>query len=148
MSYATTGTFSKLVVEVEWVASSGIYSKWCGLTSRGVSRQANMQTTTVPDCDNEDAPSQIERSVESQEVSISGSGVWSKEAHGKALDWWYSGATKNVRVQHVNAEVGDTEYESGPAYLVSLSNTVEKGAKIQAELSIEFDGLPTRTDAS
>lgn len=148
MAYASTGTFSKMVVEVEWVAGSGIYSKWCGLTSRGINRQSNMTTTNSPDCDNEDAPSQVERSVESQEVTISGSGVWASESHGNAIDWWYSGLTKNVRVQHANAAVGDTEYESGPAYLVTLSNSVEKGQKIQAEISIEFDGLPTRTDAS
>lgn len=148
MAYASTGTFSKMVVEVEWVAGSGIYSKWCGLTSRGINRQSNMTTSNVPECDDEDAPSQVERSVESQEVTISGSGVWASESHGNAIDWWYSGLTKNVRVQHANAAVGDTEYESGPAYLVTLSNSVEKGQKIQAEISIEFDGLPTRTDAS
>ncbi|MER9883098.1 phage tail tube protein [Mesorhizobium sp. M0118] len=147
MAYASTGTFSKLVVEVEWVASSGIYSKWCGLTSRGVARQSNMQTTEVPDCDSEDAPSQVERSVQSQEVTISGSGVWSVESHGYAMDWWYSGATKSVRVTHVNAATGDTKYETGNAYLVTLSNSVEKGQKIQAEISIEYDGVPTRTDA-
>ena len=145
MAYASTGTFSKLVVEVEWVGGSGVYSRWCGLTSRGVNRQHNMSTTPVPDCDNEDLPAQIERSVESSEVTISGNGVWSSQSHGGAMDWWYSGQTRNVRVQHVNAPVGTTEYESGPAYLVSLSNTVERGQKIQAEISVEFDGIPTRT---
>lgn len=147
MAYASTGTFSKLVVEVEWVASSGIYTKWCGLTSRGINRQHNMNTTEVPECDSEDLPSQVERSVQSSEVTISGSGVWSVESHGYAMDWWYSGQTKNVRVTHVSAATGDTKYETGPAYLVTLSNSVEKGQKIQAEISIEFDGLPTRTDA-
>ncbi|UYE95734.1 hypothetical protein HAAEEKHM_00014 [Sinorhizobium phage AP-16-3] len=146
MAYASTGTFSKLVVEVEWVAGSGVYSRWCGITSRGINRQHNMSTTPVPDCDNEDLPAQIERSVESSEVTISGSGVWSTQSHGETLDWWYSGQTKNVRVQHVNAPSGTTEYESGAAYLVSLSNTVERGQKIQSELSIEFDGIPTRTN--
>lgn len=147
MAFASTGTFSKLVVEVEWVAASGIYSKWCGLTSRGINRQSNMQTTESPECDNEDLPSQVIRAVQSQEVTISGSGVWSSESHGYALDWWYSGATKSVRVTHVSAATGDTKYETGNAYLVSLSNTVEKGAAITAEISIEFDGLPTRVDA-
>jgi hypothetical protein len=148
MAYASTGTFSKLVVEVEWTAGSGVYSKWCGLTSRGVNRQHNMTTTPVPECDEEDKPAQIERAVESSEVTISGSGVWASESHGNAMDWWYSGQTKNVRVQHVNAPNGTTEYETGPAYLVQLNNTVERGQKIQAEISIEFDGLPTRTAAS
>ncbi|TIN83100.1 phage tail tube protein [Mesorhizobium sp.] len=148
MARATTANFDKMVVEVEWVANSGIYSKWCGVTSRGINRQSNMQTTEVPDCDDESLPAALERAVQSQEVTISGSGVWSAESHGLALDWWYSGATKSVRVHHVNAASGDTEYETGPAYLVTISNQAQRGQKVTADLSIEFDGVPTRTDAA
>lgn len=148
MARATTENFADMVVEVEWVADSGIYSKWCGLTSRGINRQSNMQTSEVPDCDDETLPAAVERAVQSQEVTISGSGVWSAESNGKALDWWYSGGTKSVRIQNVNAATGDTEFETGNAYLVSISNQAERGSKVTAEISIEFDGLPTRTDAS
>lgn len=148
MARATTENFADMIVEVEWVAASGIYSKWCGLTSRGVNRQSNMQTSEVPDCDDESLPAAVERAVQSQEVTISGSGVWAAESNGKALDWWYSGATKSVRIQNVNAASGDTEFETGDAYLVSISNQAERGTKVTAEIAIEFDGLPTRTDAS
>lgn len=148
MARADTANFHEMVVEVEWVASSGIYSKVCGITSRGINRQSNMQTSEVPDCDDESLPAAVERAVQSQEVTISGAGVWASQSHGNMLDWWYSGATKNIRVQHVNAASGDTEYESGAAYLVTLSNQAERGTKVTAEISIEFDGLPTRTDAS
>ena len=146
MARATTATFDKMVVEVEWVASSGTYAKVCGITSRGINRQHNMSVTAVPDCDDESLPAANERAVESSDVTISGSGVWASEANGKMLDWWYGGGTKNIRVRHVNAEVGDTEYESGSAYLVSLSNQAERGSKVTADIGIEFDGLPTRTD--
>ena len=148
MARATTENFSQMIVEVEWVASSGTYAKVCGLTSRGINRQSNMSSNEVPDCDDETLPAAVEKAVQSQEVTISGSGVWASESHGKMMDWFYSGATKNVRVQNVNAEVGDTEYETGPAYLTQLSNSVERGQKVTAEIQIEFDGLPTRTDAS
>lgn len=148
MARATTENFSQMVIEVEWVASSGVYSRWCGLTSRGVNRQSNMSTSEVPDCDDETLPAAVERAVQSQEVTISGSGVWAAESNGKALDWWYSGATKNVRIQNVNAQSGDTEFETGAAYLVQVSNQAERGQKVTADISIEFDGLPTRTDKS
>lgn len=148
MARAGTANFHEMVVEVEWVASSGTYSKVCGITSRGINRQSNMQTSEVPDCDDESLPAAVERAVQSQEVTISGAGVWASQSHGNMLDWWYSGATKNIRVQHVNAASGDTEYESGAAYLVTLSNQAERGTKVTAEISIEFDGLPTRTDAA
>ncbi|MDX0007831.1 hypothetical protein GOB40_13920 [Sinorhizobium meliloti] len=145
MARATTANFHQMVLEVEVTAGSGVYSKLCGLTSRGINRQSNMSTSEVPDCADESLPAAVERAVQSQEVTISGSGVWAAESHEVMLDWWYSGATKSIRVQHVNAAVGDTEYETGNAYLVSISNQAERGTKVTAEISIEFDGIPTRT---
>lgn len=140
-----TAAFHHMVVEIE-TETPGTYAKICGLTSRGINRQHNMNTSEVPqDCDDESLPAAVERSVQSSEVTISGSGVWAAQSHEQMLDWWYSGATKKVRVNHVNAAVGDTEYETGDAYLVSISNQAEKGPKVTAEISIEFDGLPTRT---
>lgn len=145
MARASTANFHQMVLEVETAPGSGIYARLCGLTSRGVNRQSNMQTSEVPDCDNEALPAAVERAVQSQEVTISGSGVWAAESHETMLDFWYSGATKSVRIQHVNAAIGDTEYETGNAYLVSISNQAERGTKVTAEIAIEFDGLPTRT---
>lgn len=146
MARATTANFYQMVLEVEVTAGSGVYSKLCGLTSRGINRQSNMSTSEVPDCADESLPAAVERAVQSQEVTVSGSGVWAAESHEVMLDWWYSGATKSVRIQHVNAAVGDTEYETGNAYLVSISNQAERGTKVTAEISIEFDGIPTRTN--
>ncbi|BCH32639.1 hypothetical protein MesoLjLc_45690 [Mesorhizobium sp. L-8-10] len=144
MAKAATANFHQMVLEVE-TDTPGTYAKLCGLTSRGVNRQHNMQTSEVPDCDDESLPAAVERAVQSSEVTISGSGVWAAQSHETMLDWWYSGATKNVRIRHVNALVGDTEYETGPAYLASISNQAERGTKVTAEIAIEFDGLPTRT---
>lgn len=140
-----TSEFQHLVVELE-TDVEGTFTKICGITQRGINRQHNMQTTEVPaDCEDESLPAVVERAVQSSEVTISGTGVWASQSHEMMLDWWYSGAKKNIRVQHVNAAVGDTEYETGVAYLVSLNNAVEKGQKVSAEIEIQFDGLPTRT---
>jgi hypothetical protein len=144
MAKAGTANFHQMVLEVE-TETPGTYAKLCGLTSRGIQRQHNMQTSEVPDCDDESLPAAVERAVQSSEVTISGSGVWASQSHETMLDWWYSGQTKNIRVKHANAAVGDTEYETGPAYLQSISNQAERGQKVTAEISIEFDGLPTRT---
>lgn len=145
MAYASTANFHQLVLEVEVTAGSGVYSKLCGLTSRGINRQHNMQTSEVPSCTDESLPAQVERAVQSSEVTLSGSGVWASESHETMLDWWYGGQTKSVRIHHVNSAIGDTEYETAPAYLVSISNQAERGTKVTAELEIQFDGIPTRT---
>lgn len=140
-----TGKFEHLIVEVE-TATPGTFTKICGITSRGIQRQHNMNTTEVPqDCDDESLPVALERDIQSSEVTISGSGVWAAQSNEMMLDWWYSGATKNVRVNHALSAVGDTQYETGPAYLVSVSNQAEKGQRVTAELEIQFDGVPTRT---
>lgn len=145
MARATTANFHQMVLEVEFTADSGVYSRICGLTGRGINRTSNMSTSEVPDCDDESLASSVERAVQSQEATIAASGVWSAESHEKLLDWWGSAATLNVRIHHVNAEVGDTEFETGPAYLTSINNQADRGTKVTADLSIEFDGLPVRT---
>ena len=148
MAKANTAKFSQYVLEVEFDPgrNPNTFTKVCGLVSRGMNRQHNMAVTAVPDCADENLPSQNQRSVDSSDVSISGIGVYARQSHQKMLDWWYGGHTLNVRIKHVKAIRGETEYESGPAYLVSLNETAEKSAgAVTSELSIEFDGVPTRT---
>lgn len=147
MARAITANFHQMVLEVE-TDTTGTFAKLCGLTSRGVTRTSNMETSEVPDCDDESLPAAVERAVQSQEVTIEGSGVWAAQSHETMLDWWYSGATKIIRIHHVNAAAGDTEYETGPAYLVSISNVAERGTKVTAEIEIQFDGLPVRAAAA
>lgn len=140
-----TAAFPDFILEVE-TETAGTFTKVCGLTQRGINRQHNMQTTEVPqDCDDESLPSAIERAVQSSEVTISANGIWAAQSHEMMMDWWYNGEVKNIRIQHVKAAVGDTEYEAGPAYLVNLNNAVEKGQKVSADIEIQFDGVPTRT---
>lgn len=144
MARAITANFHEFVLEVE-TETPGTYAKICGLTARGINRTSNMSTSEVPDCDDESLPAAVERAVQSQELTISGSGSWASQSHEMMLDWWYSGATKNIRIRNTKAAIGDTEIEAGPAYLVNLNNTVNRGEKVSAEIEIQFDGVPTRT---
>lgn len=147
MVRAVTENFHEMVLEVETTPGSGVFVKICGINSRTVNRTSNMSTSEIPDCNDESLPSAVERAVQSQEVIIPATGIWAAQSHGMMMDWWYSGATKNIRVGHLKADPGDTEYETGPAYLVNLNNVAERGTKVSAEFEIQFDGLPIRTDA-
>jgi hypothetical protein len=133
-----------MVLEVE-DETPGTWIKICGLTSRGINRTHNMQTSEVPDCDDESLPAAVERAVQSSEATVSASGIWAQQSHELVLQWWNSGQTKNIRIGHLEAAVGDTQYETGPAYLVTLSNEAVRGTKVTAEMEIQFDGLPTHT---
>lgn len=148
MASAITAKFEELILEVEFTASSGVYTPVCGMVDINVTRTANVDTAEVPDCDDESLPLSIERQVRSIEVTATGTGVWAQTSHGAMMDWFYSAATKNARIRNTKASNGDTEIESGPALLTNLSNARTKGQKVSAEIEIQWDGVPTRTDAS
>ncbi len=145
MVKATTERFDELVLEIE-SSTPGVFTRICGIVDVNVTRTANIATSEVPDCDDETLPHQIEKEVTSIDVSVSGSGVWAQQSWGTLSDWFYSGASKNVRVVNARAAVGDTEIESGPALLETLNQGRAKGAKVSNEISIQFIGVPSRTD--
>ena len=149
MSYADTMRYEQMILEVETTPASGTYAALCGLTDVTINRTSNIDTTEIPDCNDESLPLSIERAVRSQEVTISATGVWALQSHETIMDWWYGGSTLNIRLRNAKVEAdgvaGDTETEAGPAILVSLNNSRTKGQKVTAELEINFDGVPTRT---
>lgn len=147
MAKAVTEKFEEMSLDVEFdpIGAPGVYTTICGLIDVTVTRTANVDTAEIPDCDDESLPLSLERQVRSIEVTVSGTGSWARSSQGKLKDWFYSSATLNVRLRDTAAASGDTEIESGPALLTSLTNTRTKGQKVSAEIEIQFDGTPTRT---
>ena len=147
MAKASTAKFEKSLFEVEF--SPGVWSRPCGLTSRGINRENNMTETRVPFCGSEAEeakPMAVELTPDSTVVTISGAGGWAQEHHEEFMQWFYGGTLKNVRWRHANAAVGDTEYETGPAYLTTLNNeSTKENGTVTADISIRFDGTPTLT---
>ena len=144
MAKAVTEKYDEMVLEMSDDEGS-TWAKICGMTDVSVTRTANADTSEVPDCDDESVPLSVEREVRSLEVSASGTGVWAQQSHGSLMDWFYSGDTKYVRLGNLKAASGETEYETGPAILTTLSNERTKGKKVSAEIEIQFDGTPTRS---
>lgn len=147
MTAPVTAKYEELVLEVE-TTTPGTYAKLCGLMGFTVTRAAQVDTSEVPaDCDDESLPYTVNKQVRSLDFQISNaSATWAQTSHEMIMAWFYSGATKNVRIQHVRAAVGDTEYESGAALLTQLDHVRTKGQKVMATISLQFDGTPTRTD--
>lgn len=144
MGVATTEKYEELALQME-TATAGTYTTICGLVDVTISRRANVDTVEIPDCTDESLPLSIERQVRSIEVSVSATGVWAQESYGDMMDWFYSSATKNIRIRNAKAAVGDTEYETGAALLTSLDHARTKGQKVSASIELMFDGTPTRT---
>lgn len=148
MANAVTEKYEEMILDVELVASSGVYTPICGLTDVTITRTANIDEAEVPDCDNEALPLSVEVQVRSIVVSVSATGVWARSSQDALKQWFYSASTKNIRLRDTAAASGDIEAESGPALLTTLTNTRTKGQKVSAEIELRFDGTPTRTDKS
>lgn len=146
MARAVTEKYEEMILEVE--DSSGVFTPICGLVDVTINRTSNIDTSEVPDCDDESLPMALERQVRSQEVTISASGVWAQSSQGMMKTWWASGATKNIQLRDVAASSGDPAIESGPALLTQLNNSRTKGQKVTTEIEIQFDGVPVMENAA
>lgn len=149
MASGTTSTFGNFKVEVgDGATPTEAFAFLCGLTSKGLNMSSDVVTSEVPDCSNEDLPSWQEKDIKSISATISGSGMWTSEAHETMFQWWFTGAKKNVKVSWMVAETGDVKTLTGPCVLTSLGQAVDKGNRLSAEISLEFSAKPTTTDAS
>ncbi|MER9135115.1 phage tail protein [Mesorhizobium sp. M0830] len=146
MAAAQTEKYEEMILDVELVSGSGIYTPICGMTDVTISRTATIDSTEIPDCDDESLPLSVEKQVRSIDVSISATGVWAKTSQDMLKAWFYSAAVKNVRIRDTAAASGDIEIESGPALLASLKNSRTKGKKVTADVELQLDGTPARTD--
>jgi hypothetical protein len=147
MTKAVTEKYEELIVDVEFVAGSSVYTPICGLIDATINRSANLDEDEVPDCDDETLPLSIDVAVRSIVVDVSGTGKWAQSSQGKLKDWFYSGQPLNARVRDTAASTGDTEVESGPALLTTFNTSKTKGKGVDAEIAFRFVGTPARTDA-
>lgn len=135
MAQATTYPFSKFLVKIGNGASPEVFTDPCGLTTKGLTRTANMNDTNIPDCDDADAPSWLGREPVSYAGSIAGSGVVAQESFGTWEDWWNAAETRNVRI-----ELGTDYAWIMPAKLQEIAVTAERGNKVAMTVTIVSDG--------
>jgi len=148
MAPPKTGSFGEFVLLLGDGQPSETFAAPCGFTSRGFNQTANTQSTTVPDCADEDAPAYADRGVDELSASISGSGVMALEALQTWREYFASGQPKNVRVV-VNKPVADGGgHWQGLFVCTQFNLSAEKGQKVQAEITLENAGAYAWTDAA
>lgn len=144
MAQPTTSTFGDFAIHVgNGAVPTEIFSFICGLRSKGLSINNNLATTSVPDCADENAPAYEEAMVDTQSVTVSGSGVFAREFQKMLLDWALDGTTKNIRVYPGRSSAGDVEFLAGPAVL-SMEISGERGQRVEASMTFTFTQKPTR----
>lgn len=138
MTQATTLKFSQFLIQIGNGASPEVFASPCGLNSRGFSRTAATSDTNVPDCDNPDAPSWLDRDIVSLSAALSGAGVVADEDFDAWNDWWESGLSKNIKIA-----LGTRSWV-GPAKLTKLNITGARGKRVEFDVSIDSDGQLTK----
>lgn len=101
---------------------------------RGVSLTASTITNTVPNCTDPSGPSKTQRSVDSVDSQITGSGKMHSSSVKTWMDWLLSGEPKNIRVKH-NAT---GKWQLAGSYLLT-SFQVNGTPKNNAEVSVTLE---------
>ncbi|MGQ3674257.1 phage tail tube protein [Xanthobacter sp. TB0139] len=138
MAKPTTYRGSHLLVKISDGGDPEEFSAPCGLTTRGLSRTAETNSTSVPDCDDPDAPAWTEAEVGSQSWSVSGSGVLAAESVAVWDEWFASGEARNVQIDLGTGAAG--RRYTGRALLTSYEVTGERGNKVQVSVTQTGDG--------
>jgi hypothetical protein len=137
MAKPTTKLFGQFLILIESPDSPGVFLAPCGLTSKGFNQTANVQETTVPDCDDPDAPAYVERAVDTLSGEISGSGVLAVEAWPTWQGWMASAASRRVQIYPLGQSGG---FYAGSFVLTNLNTPVQKGQKVNVEVTMQSDG--------
>jgi predicted secreted protein len=147
MALAITAKSSELALHFE-TATPGTYSAAgaCGITDFEFTMSNETAESMIPDCDDETKPYVKEREVIASEWSLSGTGVWAQTSHEALLQWWKTGAVRNVRIVYAKAAVGDVEFVTGPAILTSITHAKVKGQRVTAQINIVSAGDVTLVD--
>lgn len=134
MAKAQTFKYSQFLILIGDGNSPEVFGDPCGATSKGFNRTANMNDTNVPDCDDPDLPSWLERDVVSNQAELTFAGVVADQSFDVYDAWMESGESKNIRV-----ELGNRVWE-GMAKLATLNVTGERGTRVNFTASLASDG--------
>lgn len=110
----------------------------CGLTTKNLAVNKNLQEVDIPDCDDPDAPSWIARDVQNLSITISGDGV----AAAESVPDWNDAA---ISTESVPMKV-DIEFTSGIKtftgdFIVdSLTFGAQQGARVTLGFTAQSDG--------
>lgn len=148
MTRPTTLAFGDFLILLGNGANPEVFTAPCGLTSKGFNQSASTQESTVPDCDNPDAPAYTERDIDALSAEISGSGVLAMESAAIWQVWYDSGLPKNVQIKLDQTLANHGGYWSGAFVLTGFNITGERGAKVKVDLTMQSDGAFTWNPAS
>ncbi len=142
MAKPKTASWSRLLVQLgDGATPTEVFTAPCALITKGLSFSAETSDSNVPDCDNPDLPSWVERNVRALSAEITGAGRLALSAQSPWRTWFMGGEAKNVRIKlDVPLADGGGHY-AGKFRLTRLNFTGnESEGKIGVEVTMVSDG--------
>lgn len=140
MTQATTIKFGAIIVAVGNGASPEIFAEPCGFTSKSWSLTKDLATTNVPDCDDPDSASWIERDIVARHASISGDGVMARESYPTWRMAYENNSSINCRITVEGTPGG---YWAGKFHLTSMEFRGARGSRVTNTIRMDNDGAVT-----
>ena len=141
MAKPVTYTASKLYISLgNGATPTEVFAAPCGLNTRGVVFAKETNDTTVPDCDDPDAPSWTERGVRTLSAEVTGAGVLAAEALPIWWETYLDTESGNVKIGINAPAVDEGGYWAGKMHLTSFGVTGEVGEKINVAVTMINDG--------
>lgn len=147
---ATGNQTTRLIIQLgDGATPTEAFAHTCGANTFGVTLTNNLGENVVLDCDDPlDVPGVIVRHLESQDTSITISGMVTTEAWPTWQAWADGGTEKNIKVLLDESALNNGGFWTLPAYLQTLELGKESSSKVTFSATISGAGQRTWTDAS
>lgn len=147
---ATGNQTTRLIIQLgDGATPTEGFTHTCGANTFGVTLTNNLGENTALDCSNPlDAPAAIVRHLESQDTSVSISGMVTTEAWPTWKGWADGGAEKNIKIFLDESLADNGGYWILPAFLQTLELGKESSGKVTFSATISGAGQRVWTDAA
>ena len=140
---------TRLIVQLGDGGDPETFAHTCGANTFGITMTNNLGENIILDCDNPlDIPAAIVRHLESQDTSVTISGMVTTEAWPTWRAWADGGTEKNIKLILDESAANNGGFYTLPAYLQGLELTKENSGKVKFSATISGAGQRTWTDAS
>ncbi|MGQ3486119.1 phage tail tube protein [Roseovarius pacificus] len=140
---------TRLVIQLGDGGSPETFAHTCGANTFGVTLTNNLGENTVLDCDNPlDVPAAIVRHLESQDTSVTITGMVTTAAWPTWRGWADDGSEKNIKILLDESAANNGGFWTLPALLQQLELGKENSGKVTFTATISGAGQRAWTDAT
>jgi predicted secreted protein len=144
MALVSPASGELLVLQLGNGATPEVFTATCTInTSRSLDLSAKASSAELADCVTPSNPASMIRQVQSTDWKFSGSGVVDAPSIQALLNWFTSGAQKNVKVIQNKTGAAGGFTLTGPAVCTSMQLTGQRGEQQTFTMTVECAGQYT-----